>query len=237
VILAACGGASGQSAIDALPVVTLDCRTYCREIETNCTASTPVPHDGAVHGHVPKVSRLPARSTDTQRNTLGCRIYHARGTRAADADHSLHHAGPAGLNPTRRQWLATPARTSARSTWRLARPPSRSTQTWPPALTAATEPGQEPVSPRTKTPYRHRRHEDADGPASGGLARMPLVSYDQRDPRRRRGHRRNCPIPQPFRPRAAPAQASKRRNPDQHYRVNSFDPGHRPWRLRPFMLH
>src|SRR3954471_13409560 len=77
VILAACGGASGSPPIDAPPVVTLDCPTYCREIETNCSGLNAQYATIAQCMATCAKFTTPGVLTDPSGNTLGCRIYHA----------------------------------------------------------------------------------------------------------------------------------------------------------------
>ncbi|HVV88084.1 MAG TPA: hypothetical protein VHE35_33820 [Kofleriaceae bacterium] len=99
--LAACGDdGSSNSSIDAgvdAPSVALDCSTYCDELSANCL-------DGAANRQyidrascIASCAFIPTGSlTDTQGNTLGCRIYH--GGTPAQSNPALHcpHAGPGG---------------------------------------------------------------------------------------------------------------------------------------------
>ncbi len=95
IVLAACGGDPGNRAIDA-PPVTLDCTTYCREIETNCTGlNAQYPTMAQCMATCAKFT-TPGALTDMAGNTLGCRIYHAGDpSRLTPTIHCIH-AGPAG---------------------------------------------------------------------------------------------------------------------------------------------
>ncbi|MEO7729580.1 MAG: hypothetical protein ABIY55_01305 [Kofleriaceae bacterium] len=108
--LAACGDDGGKAtpdakpaidaavAIDGAPAPTLDCPTYCTEIQTNCTAANGQYQDMA---HCLGTCKAFAVGTlaDRTGDTLGCRLYHGGAPAAADAaGATLHcpHAGPGG---------------------------------------------------------------------------------------------------------------------------------------------
>ena len=95
-VLAACGSAPGNPPIDAPPVVTLDCPTYCNEIETNCMGlNAQYPTMAQCMATCAKLT-TPGTLADTSGNTLGCRIYHAgEPSRLTPIIHCIH-AGPAG---------------------------------------------------------------------------------------------------------------------------------------------
>jgi hypothetical protein len=91
----ACGEPTGNTPIDAPPVVTLDCTTYCNEIKTNCTG---------LNAQYPTMAQCaatcanftPGTLADMVGNTLGCRIYHAGLPSQGTPTIHCIHAGPAG---------------------------------------------------------------------------------------------------------------------------------------------
>jgi hypothetical protein len=83
--------------IDAAPTpVTLDCNSYCTEVQANCKDTNAQYPDMAHCLGACKGFTAVGALTDTTGDTLGCRIYHA-GTPAA-GNPTLHcpHAGPGG---------------------------------------------------------------------------------------------------------------------------------------------
>lgn len=102
--LVGCGGSDGQkpavdAAIDAAPdaPVTLDCQTYCTQIQKQCSDANAQYADTA-HCLAACASFEVGASavTDMSGNTLGCRIYHSgEPSVTAPAMHCIH-AGPAG---------------------------------------------------------------------------------------------------------------------------------------------
>ena len=99
ITLVGCGG-DDQPAIDAAPDVrsiTLDCPSYCAEIQANCTGANAQYPDMA-HCIATCASFIVGTSqvTDMSGNTLGCRIYHGGApSTTAPATH-CSHAGPGG---------------------------------------------------------------------------------------------------------------------------------------------
>lgn len=81
---------------DATPV-TLDCTSYCTEIQTNCTGVNAQYPDVA---HCTSACRSftvgASQVTDRSGNTLGCRIYHAGAPSKTTPDVDCFVAGPAG---------------------------------------------------------------------------------------------------------------------------------------------
>ena len=93
--LAACGEDHGNR-IDAPLAVTLDCTTYCNEIQTNCTGlNAQYPTMAQCTATCAKFT-TPGALTDTAGNTLGCRIYHAGAPSQRTPTVHCIHAGPAG---------------------------------------------------------------------------------------------------------------------------------------------
>lgn len=98
VTLAGCSGGNKTSidaTIDTAPP-TLDCPTYCAEIQTNCTGAN------AQYSNVDQCTATcttfavgTSKVTDTAGNTLGCRINYAVAASTMAATH-CPHAGPAG---------------------------------------------------------------------------------------------------------------------------------------------
>jgi hypothetical protein len=101
VALVGCGGdkipaADAVIQIDA-PVVTLDCPTYCTEIQSNCIGANAQYPDMA-HCLATCSSFFVGSSTiiDMSGNTLGCRIYYVGApSKMAPGTHCVH-AGPGG---------------------------------------------------------------------------------------------------------------------------------------------
>lgn len=93
-VLLGCG--DDQPAPDAIPV-TLDCPSYCREIQANCTGANAQYPDMA-HCMAACASFPVATSaiTDMSGNTLGCRIYHAGSPSTTAPETHCAHAGPGG---------------------------------------------------------------------------------------------------------------------------------------------
>ncbi len=99
-VLAVLVGCDGHEDVpDAAPdaVATLDCSTYCDQIQTSCTG-TNAQYPDREHCMAACASFTVGTSTvtDPSGNTLGCRIYHAGApSRMAPATHCAH-AGPGG---------------------------------------------------------------------------------------------------------------------------------------------
>ncbi len=89
-----------DAAIDAPPPLTLDCPTYCTEIQANCTgtnAQYPTePNTPNAHCLAACASFPTGTLADTSGNTLGCRIYHAGAPAKTDPVLHCPHAGPGG---------------------------------------------------------------------------------------------------------------------------------------------
>jgi hypothetical protein len=92
-ILAACGG--DDDATDAAVAATLDCPSYCQQIQANCTGANAQYPDDA---HCTAACGSFAKGTLGQMtgNTLGCRLYHSGAPAKADATLHCPHAGPGG---------------------------------------------------------------------------------------------------------------------------------------------
>ena len=80
---------------DAPPAVTLDCPTYCNEIQTNCTGAN-AQYPDAAHCTATCAKFPPGALADMANNTLGCRIYHAGAPSMSNATLHCPHAGPGG---------------------------------------------------------------------------------------------------------------------------------------------
>lgn len=98
-VLIGCGD-DGASPIDAAPdvaVVSLDCSTYCTEIQVNCIDANAQYLDMA-HCTATCASFTVGTSkvTDTSGNTLGCRIHYAGNPAITAPATNCVHAGPAG---------------------------------------------------------------------------------------------------------------------------------------------
>jgi hypothetical protein len=96
-ILVGCGG-DDQPAIDAAPdSATLDCPSYCTEIQANCTDANAQYPDMA-HCMATCASFTVGNSTiaDMSGNTLGCRIYYAGTPSMTAATTNCVRAGPGG---------------------------------------------------------------------------------------------------------------------------------------------
>jgi len=98
--LASCGGDNRSTSdaaveLDAPPVV-LDCTTYCREIQANCTGVNAQYADMAQCGAVCASFVVGGSVTDTSGNTLGCRIFYASAPQGMAAEAFCASAGPAG---------------------------------------------------------------------------------------------------------------------------------------------
>lgn len=79
------------------PAVTLDCASYCTEIQANCTtANGHAQYPDTAHCMAACASFPVGALTDTAGNTLGCRIYHAGAPAKADPATHCPHAGPGG---------------------------------------------------------------------------------------------------------------------------------------------
>jgi hypothetical protein len=81
--------------IDAPTAVTLDCTTYCNELERNCTGLN-AQYPDIEHCIATCASVAPGALSDTFGNTLGCRIYHAGAPAKATPTIHCIHGGPAG---------------------------------------------------------------------------------------------------------------------------------------------
>ena len=95
---------SGGDAGDGGPAVTLDCNTYCNEIDKNCTGvyeQYPTV-DGGSASCLASCKSFPLGTlADTGgQNTLGCRIYHAGAPSATLPATHCQHAGPSGGDTT-----------------------------------------------------------------------------------------------------------------------------------------
>lgn len=96
--LASCGGdgRAVDAAIDTAQV-QLDCSSYCREIQANCTARnaqySDVEHCAAACA---SFAIEGGKITDTSGNTLGCRIFYASGPARTTPESSCAAAGPVG---------------------------------------------------------------------------------------------------------------------------------------------
>lgn len=95
VALAGCGG-DPKPAIDAAPI-TLDCPSYCTEIQAHCTgANAQYPDPAHCLATCASFTVGTSKLTDTSGNTLGCRINYAGApSMTAPATHCAH-AGPGG---------------------------------------------------------------------------------------------------------------------------------------------
>jgi len=98
IVLVGCGDDTNpavDAAVDAL--VTLDCQTYCAEIQANCTgANAQYPDMAHCTATCASFTVGTSKVTDTSDNTLGCRIYHAGAPSKMDAATHCVHAGPGG---------------------------------------------------------------------------------------------------------------------------------------------
>ncbi len=84
-------------AIDAPAGPTLDCPSYCTEIQANCTgANAQYPDMAHCLGTCAAFPVGTSKVTDTAGDTLGCRIYHAGMPSATTPATHCPHAGPAG---------------------------------------------------------------------------------------------------------------------------------------------
>lgn len=99
--LAGCGG-DDRPAVDAAveidaKVIALDCATYCREVQANCTGANAqyidMDHCSATCA---SFSVGTSSVTDMSGNTLGCRIFYAGGPPGMPAAEFCAAAGPAG---------------------------------------------------------------------------------------------------------------------------------------------
>ena len=98
VTLVGCGSGK-QPAVDAAvdAPVTLDCQTYCTEIQANCTdANAQYPDMPHCLATCASFTVGPSKVTDTSGNTLGCRIYHAGALSMTAPETHCVHAGPGG---------------------------------------------------------------------------------------------------------------------------------------------
>ena len=97
IALVSCGG-DKKPAIDAPPdsPPTLDCTTYCSEIQANCTgANAQYPNMDQCMATCASFAVGTSKVTDTSGNTLGCRINDAVAASTMAAT-QCPHAGPAG---------------------------------------------------------------------------------------------------------------------------------------------
>lgn len=96
-VLVGCSGddAAPDAKLDAAP--TLDCRSYCTQIQTNCTEGNAQYPDEA-HCMAACASFTVGNSTvsDMLGHTLGCRVYHAGVPSRNDPVTHCAHAGPGG---------------------------------------------------------------------------------------------------------------------------------------------
>jgi hypothetical protein len=100
IALIGCGSGS-KPTIDAAPPdvaeATLDCPTYCTEIQANCTGANAQYTDMAhCLSMCASFTVGTSRVTDTSGNTLGCRIYYAGAPSMTTAATHCAHAGPEG---------------------------------------------------------------------------------------------------------------------------------------------
>src|SRR4051812_10348121 len=93
--LAACSDDKPAAADAAAPAVTLDCATYCGEIQTNCKDAN-VQYADAGHCMAACAAFPKGTLDDKSGNTLGCRIYHAGAPSAMTPATHCVHAGPGG---------------------------------------------------------------------------------------------------------------------------------------------
>lgn len=103
-VFASCGGddrpANDAAVASDARVVTLDCATYCREIQANCTGASAQYAD-EVHCNATCASFAVGNSsvTDTSGDTLGCRILYAGAPSGMEAASYCAAAGPLGARP------------------------------------------------------------------------------------------------------------------------------------------
>ena len=99
IAISSCGGGSRPTAdaqIDAT-TLTLDCATYCAEIEQHCTGSdAQYPDIAHCMATCPSFPVGTSTVADTAGNTLGCRIYYAHGPAMTAPASYCAHAGPGG---------------------------------------------------------------------------------------------------------------------------------------------
>lgn len=98
VILVAVGCGDKHPAPDAMPdmaTVTLECSTYCSEIQMHC--APPDAQYANPESCLATCMSFPKGAlNDMSQNTLGCRIYHAGAPAMTDAMTHCPYAGPAG---------------------------------------------------------------------------------------------------------------------------------------------
>ena len=95
------GGSGGGSTATATgstgtgTAATLDCKSYCAELATNCKdANAQYPTDDSCLATCKGFTE--GSIADMEGNTLGCRIYHGGAPAVADAATHCAHAGPTG---------------------------------------------------------------------------------------------------------------------------------------------
>ena len=95
--LVGCGGDPKPAADAAIDALTLDCSTYCTEIQNNCTgASLQYASTAECMAACASFPVGTSMVTDMTGNTLGCRIYHAGDPAKMAAATHCPHAGPGG---------------------------------------------------------------------------------------------------------------------------------------------
>jgi hypothetical protein len=96
-VMVGCGGSSAAPDAEPDAAPTLDCRSYCGQIQSTCTGEN-AQYPSEAHCMAACASFPVGTSTvnDTSGHTLGCRIYHAGSpSRDQPATH-CSHAGPGG---------------------------------------------------------------------------------------------------------------------------------------------
>jgi hypothetical protein len=105
--LVACGGDDKKTpdaappidaAIDAAPLLALDCATYCTHLNTDCAAGTANAQISMANCMGTCAAFPPGAATDVSGNTLGCRNYHLQNIEVRGMSAAAHcpHAGPVG---------------------------------------------------------------------------------------------------------------------------------------------
>jgi hypothetical protein len=100
----------GAAPQDAAAPVTLDCPTYCNEIQGNCAgANTQYSDTQSCIASCASFAVGTSTVTDTSGNTLGCRIHYAGDPAKTDPGTHCVQAGPGGLPITADTDGGTPA--------------------------------------------------------------------------------------------------------------------------------
>lgn len=89
------GSTSPDAAVDA-PGGSLSCTSYCQTIQTNCTAAATKQYNDADQCERTCAFMPVGAMSDTQGNTLGCRLYHAGAPAAGNPTMHCAHGGPGG---------------------------------------------------------------------------------------------------------------------------------------------